>query len=65
VRKNKRRKERDGIFWVQNICKKRIIHGEFHSLYPDLLEDDAKMFGVFSDELWRVYGTLLKVIIYL
>jgi hypothetical protein len=39
--KKKRKRRR---FWVQNICKKRMIYGEFHSLYPDLLEDEAVFF---------------------
>jgi hypothetical protein len=30
------------IFWVHNMCKTGMIRGEFHSLYPDLLEDEAK-----------------------
>jgi hypothetical protein len=39
--KKKRKRRR---FWVHNICKRRMIHGEFHSLYPGLLEDEAKFF---------------------
>jgi hypothetical protein len=42
--KNKRKIQR---FWVHNICKKRMIHGEFHFIYPDLLEDEAKLFEYF------------------
>ena len=44
VRKKKRKRRG---FWVRNICKKRMIHGEFHSPYPDLPEDDATFFVYF------------------
>jgi hypothetical protein len=39
-----KKKRKGRRFWVRNICKKRMIHGEFHSLYLDLLEDEAKFF---------------------
>jgi hypothetical protein len=56
--KQKRKRRR---FWVHNIRKTRMIHGEFHSLYPDLLEDEAKFFEYFQ----MTYGefmTLLNVL---
>jgi hypothetical protein len=34
-------------FWVHNICKPRMIHGEFHALDPDLLEDETICFEYF------------------
>lgn len=33
--------------WVHNICKKRLAFGEFHTLFPDLMEDEAKFFQYF------------------
>jgi hypothetical protein len=39
-----KKKRKRGRFWVHNIWKKRMIHGEFYSLYPDLLEDEAEFF---------------------
>jgi hypothetical protein len=39
-----KKKRKGRRFWVHNICKKRMIHGEFRSLYPDLLEDEARIF---------------------
>jgi hypothetical protein len=53
--KKKRRRRR---FWVHNICKKRIIHGEFYSLYPDLLEDNAKFFEYFR----MTYGKFMTLL---
>jgi hypothetical protein len=53
--KKKRKRRR---FWVHNICKKRIIHGEFHSLYPDLLEDEAKFFEYFR----MTYGKFMTLL---
>jgi hypothetical protein len=38
-KKNRKRRR----IWVHKICKKRMIYGEFNSLYPDLL-DEAKIF---------------------
>jgi hypothetical protein len=31
-----------------------MIHGEFHSLYPDLLEDEAKFFVYFRMTYGRI-----------
>jgi hypothetical protein len=56
TKKRKRRR-----FWVHNICKKRIIRGEFHSLYPDLLEDEAKFFEHFR-MIYGEYVTLLNML---
>ena len=36
----RRKKKRHKRFWVHNIHKKRSDHGEFHTLFPDLMEDD-------------------------
>lgn len=33
--------------WVHNINKKRLALGEFHTLFPDLMEDDVKFFQYF------------------
>jgi len=40
----KREKKR---LWVHNINLKRDEHGEFHTLFPDLLQDEAKFFKYF------------------
>jgi hypothetical protein len=53
--KKKRKRRR---FWVHKICKKRMIHGEFHSLYPDLLEDEAKFFEYFR----MTYGKFMTLL---
>jgi hypothetical protein len=55
-KKRKRRK-----FWVHNICKKRMIHGEFHSLCPELLEDEAKFFEYFR-MTYGMFVTLLDML---
>jgi hypothetical protein len=38
--------------------KKRMIHCEFHSLYPDLLEDEAKFFEYFR----MTYGEFMTLL---
>ena len=43
----KRKKRRLKRFWVYNIHNKRNDRGEFHALFPDLLEDDVKFFQYF------------------
>ena len=43
----KRKKRRRKRFWVHNIRNKRKGHGEFHTLFPDLMEDDVKFFQGF------------------
>jgi hypothetical protein len=53
--KKKRRRRR---FWVHTICTTRMIHGEFHSLYPDLLEDEAKFFEYFR----LTYGEFMTLL---
>jgi hypothetical protein len=35
-----------------------MIHGEFHSLYPDLLEDEAKFFEYFR----MTYGKFMTLL---
>ncbi len=30
--------------WIHNINRKRLEFGEFHTLFPDLMEDDVKFF---------------------
>ena len=39
----KRRRKR---LWVHTMYNK-IVHGEFHTLFPDLMEDDVKFFQYF------------------
>lgn len=41
---NKKRKKRT---WVHNINIKRKLYGEFHTLFDDLLRDEAKFFQYF------------------
>jgi hypothetical protein len=53
--KQKRKRRR---FWVHNMCKTRMIHGEFHSLYPDLQEDEAKFFEYFR----MTYGEVMTLL---
>ena len=43
----KRKKKRHKRFWVHNIHNKRNDHGEFHTLFRDLMEDDVKFFQYF------------------
>ena len=43
--KSKRR--RKATYWIHNINRKRFKFGEFHTLFPDLLEDDVKFFAYF------------------
>lgn len=33
--------------WTHDIFKKRSRHGEYHTLFPDLLNDDVKFFQYF------------------
>jgi hypothetical protein len=51
----KRKRQR---FWVQNVCKARMIHREFHFLYPDLLEYEAKFFEYFR----MTYGEFMTLL---
>jgi hypothetical protein len=53
--KKKRKRQR---FWVHNVRKKRKVHGEFDSLYPDLLEDEAKFFEYFR----MTYGKFMTLL---
>jgi hypothetical protein len=43
---------------TRRFCNKRMIHGEFRSLYPDLLEDEAKCFDYFL----MTYGRIMTVL---
>ena len=43
----KGKKRRLKRFWVLEIHNKRNYHGEFHTLFPDLMEDDVKFFQYF------------------
>jgi hypothetical protein len=43
-RKEAGKKRRRKRHWVHNINRKRSVFGEFSTLFPDLLEDDAKFF---------------------
>jgi hypothetical protein len=52
------KKKRKRRFWVHNVCKTRMIHGQFHSLYPDLLEGEAKFFEYFR----MIYGEFMTLL---
>jgi hypothetical protein len=43
----KRRKRKHRRYWIHNICSKRNVYGEFHSLFGNLVQDDAKFFQYF------------------
>jgi hypothetical protein len=43
-RRRQEKKRRRKRYWVHNVSRKRSVFGEFSTLFPDLLEDDAKMF---------------------
>lgn len=43
----KKANNRKHSIWVHNIFKKRSEHGEYHTLFPDLLIDDTKFFQYF------------------
>jgi hypothetical protein len=45
-------------FWVHNVCKTGMIRGEFHSLYADLVEDEAKFFEYFR----MTYGQCMTLL---
>lgn len=49
-------------FWVHNINRKRLTFGEFHTLFPDLVEDDVKFFQYFrmSHEKFECLLALLE-----
>lgn len=53
--KNKKRK------WVHEINLKRQEYGEFHHLFPDLLEDEQKFFNYFRMSSEKFYD-LLKIL---
>lgn len=42
-----RKRKRKARFWIHNINRKRLGFGEFHTLFPDLVEDDDKFFQYF------------------
>ncbi|KAL4132454.1 hypothetical protein QTP88_009598 [Uroleucon formosanum] len=44
---NKEEKREKKRLWVHNINLKREEHGEFHTLFPDLLQDEANFFKYF------------------
>jgi hypothetical protein len=44
IRKEAEKKRRRKCYWVHNINRKRSVFGEFSTLFPDLLENDAKIF---------------------
>ncbi|CAK1587669.1 unnamed protein product [Parnassius mnemosyne] len=45
--KAKNSRKRKHNIWVHDIFRKRSQHGEYHTLFPDLLNDDAKFFQYF------------------
>jgi hypothetical protein len=56
--KQKRKRKR---VWVHNICKKRMDCGEYHALFPDLIEDDVKFFQYFRMTLEK-FTVLLRLL---
>jgi hypothetical protein len=52
----KERKTRS--FRMHTVCKTRKVRGEFHSLCPDLLEDEAKFFEYFR----MTYGGFMTLL---
>lgn len=61
----KSRSQRKRRFWIHKINRKRLELGEFHTLFPDLVEDDCKFFQYFRmthqkfEELLHVVNTEL------
>lgn len=45
ISEEEERIKRKRKIWVHNINSKRLIFGEFHTLYSDLLEDENRFFG--------------------
>ncbi|CAG4951265.1 unnamed protein product [Parnassius apollo] len=45
--KAKNSRKRKHNIWIHDIFKKRSQRGEYHTLFPDLLNDDAKFFQYF------------------
>ncbi|KAI8432616.1 hypothetical protein MSG28_013602 [Choristoneura fumiferana] len=43
----KKVKKRKHSIWIHDIFKKRSEHGEYHTLFPDLSNDDTKFFQYF------------------
>lgn len=43
----RRKRRRKRKCWIHNINRKRFQFGEFHTLFPDLLEDDVKFFAYY------------------
>jgi hypothetical protein len=53
-----KKERKTGSFWVHSMCKTRMVRGDFHSLYPDLLEDEAKFFEYFR----MTYGEFMALL---
>lgn len=58
----KKANKRKHSIWVHNIFKKRSEHGEYHTLFPDLLNDDTKFFQYFrmSQDKFNYLVDILK-----
>jgi hypothetical protein len=41
------KRTRQRKIWVHKINKKRVDYGEYHTLFPDLVDDDVKFFKYF------------------
>lgn len=54
----KEKKENKKRLWVHNINKKRDDYGKFHTLFPDLLQDKAKLFKYFRMSSEQFYELL-------
>lgn len=54
--------KRKHSIWIHNIFKKRSEHGEYHTLFPDLLNDDTKFFQYFrmSQDKFNYLVDILK-----
>ena len=51
ARRNRTLKGNRRTFWVDDTSKKRMTRGELNLLHSDLLENEAKFFPVFLDNL--------------
>jgi hypothetical protein len=59
--KHKRGSKRKRSTWVHDICLKRKIFGEFHTLFKQLLQDEKKIFQYFRMS-YDKYSELLEIV---
>lgn len=55
------KQKRKPRFWCHNINRKRLTLGEYHTLFPDLIEDDTKFFQYFR-MTHEKFDSLLKIL---